>query len=69
MFWSLEERCFKGAECCVLMYDVTNVDSFNSLDSHIDRFLKQASPKDLETFPFVLIGNKIDLEDKRQVCI
>lgn len=43
--------------------------SFETLDSWRDEFLIQASPHDPENFPFVVLGNKIDMEEnKRQVC-
>ena len=38
------------------------------MDSWRDEFLIQASPRDPENFPFVVLGNKIDMEEnKRQV--
>jgi Ras-related protein Rab-7A len=52
----------------VLVYDVNNLKSFEALDNWKDEFLLQASPKDPATFPFVLLGNKVDVEEsKRQV--
>ena len=38
--------------------------TFKTLDSWRDEFLIQASPRDPENFPFVVIGNKIDLENR-----
>ncbi|GFP93325.1 RAS-related protein rab7 [Phtheirospermum japonicum] len=43
-FQSLGVAFYRGADCCILVYDV-NVDSANP-----------------ETFPFVLIGNKVDVD-------
>ena len=43
------------------MYDVTAPNSFKTLDSWRDEFLIQASPRDPENFPFVVLGNKVDL--------
>jgi GTPase SAR1 family protein len=52
----------------VLVYDVNSAKSFETLDSWRDEFLIQASPHDPENFPFVVLGNKIDVEEnKRQV--
>lgn len=56
---------YRGADCCVLVYDVTNANTFKTLDSWRDEFLIQASPRDPENFPFVVIGNKIDLENRQ----
>ncbi|CAF0872875.1 unnamed protein product [Adineta steineri] len=63
-FQSLGVAFYRGADCCVLVYDVTQPNSFRSLDSWRDEFLIQAGPRDPENFPFVVIGNKIDLENR-----
>ncbi|CAI9724569.1 ras-related protein Rab-7a [Octopus vulgaris] len=63
-FQSLGVAFYRGADCCVLVFDVTAQTTFRSLDSWRDEFLIQASPRDPEHFPFVVIGNKIDLENR-----
>lgn len=65
-FQSLGVAFYRGADCCILVYDVTSANSFRSLDSWRDEFLIQASPRDPDHFPFVVIGNKVDL-DAREV--
>ena len=67
-FQSLGVAFYRGADCCVLVFDVTAPNTFKTLDSWRDEFLIQASPRDPENFPFVVLGNKIDLEN-RQVCV
>ncbi|KAJ5337884.1 hypothetical protein N7452_004612 [Penicillium brevicompactum] len=52
-FQSLGVAFYRGADCCVLVYDVNNSKSFEALDSWRDEFLIQASPRDPESFPFV----------------
>ena len=52
-FQSLGVAFYRGADCCVLVYDVNNSKSFDTLDSWRDEFLVQASPMDPESFPFV----------------
>lgn len=49
------------------MYDVTNFDSFEKLLSWKENFIAHSHPEHVESFPFIMIGNKIDLEDER--CI
>merc|ERR1712187_454790 len=66
-FQSLGVAFYRGADCCVLVYGLTQTKSFESLDSWRDEFLIQASPKNPDSFPFVVIGNKCDLPDKRLV--
>lgn len=66
-FQSLGVAFYRGADCCVLVYDVNNSKSFETLDSWRDEFLIQASPMDPENFPFVVIGNKVDVEESKRV--
>ncbi|PSN30831.1 Ras-related protein Rab-7a [Blattella germanica] len=63
-FQSLGVAFYRGADCCVLVFDVSTLTTFKSLDSWRDEFLIQASPRDPENFPFVVLGNKIDLETR-----
>ena len=66
-FQSLGVAFYRGADACLLVYDVTNPKSFEKLDSWRDEFLIQAGPREPELFPFIVVGNKIDKESERQV--
>jgi len=67
-FQSLGQVFYRGADACVLTYDITDSKSFDQLDSWMDEFLVHASPSNPETFPFTVLGNKADLAAaKRQV--
>ncbi|KAJ2719132.1 Ras- protein Rab-7A [Coemansia sp. Benny D115] len=66
-FQSLGVAFYRGADCCILCFDVTNPRSFENLESWRDEFLIQVGPRDPESFPFVVVGNKIDIEGKRAV--
>eukprot|EP01120_Amphizonella_sp_Union-15-10_P000514 TRINITY_DN10522_c0_g1_i1.p1 TRINITY_DN10522_c0_g1~~TRINITY_DN10522_c0_g1_i1.p1 ORF type:complete len:222 (-),score=43.26 TRINITY_DN10522_c0_g1_i1:35-646(-) len=66
-FQSLGPSFYRGADCCVLVFDVNNFNSFEHLDSWRDDFLVHASPKEADVFPFVVLGNKVDLEPRRAV--
>ena len=48
---------------CLVVYDISSRDSFNNVSTWIED-CKNQSPK---TIYMVLVGNKSDLEDKRQV--
>ncbi|KAL0287665.1 UNVERIFIED_CONTAM: Ras-related protein Rab7 [Sesamum calycinum] len=61
-FQSLGVAFYRGADCCVLVYDVNVMRSFDTLDNWHEEFLKQANPPDPKTFPFILLGNKIDID-------
>lgn len=51
---------YRGADACVLVFDVTVYKSFEHLANWRREFLTQADPYDPDNFPFVMIGNKID---------
>ncbi|KAH9624666.1 hypothetical protein KSS87_001676 [Heliosperma pusillum] len=61
-FQSLGVAFYRGADCCVLVYDVNSMKSFDNLNNWREEFLIQASPSDPENFPFVVIGNKLDVD-------
>jgi len=67
-FQSLGKSFYRGADCCILVYDVGAAKSFESLDTWKSEFLVQANVGGPEHYPFVVIGNKIDQEDKRVVA-
>ena len=66
-FQSLGVAFYRGSDCCVLVYDITSSKSFDSLESWREEFLNQANPKNPESFPFVVLGNKVDKEQERRV--
>ncbi|XP_057525092.1 ras-related protein RABG3c [Amaranthus tricolor] len=61
-FQSLGVAFYRGADCCVLVYDVNVAKSFDNLNRWREDFLLQASPHDPENFPFVVLGNKTDVD-------
>ena len=66
-YQSLGTAFYRGADACVLVYDVADAQSFTKLDSWRDAFMKAADVKDPATFPFVVLGNKADLEAAKHV--
>ncbi|XLR35294.1 hypothetical protein S83_063194, partial [Arachis hypogaea] len=61
-FNSLGAAFYGGADCCVLVYDVNAHNTFDTLNNWHDEFIKQADLNDHEAFPFVLLGNKVDVD-------
>jgi len=88
-FQSLGTAFYRGADACLLVYDVTDLQSFESLDRWREEFLRQVGNRNgtrggvgkhqypyseerngieggntfNESFPFVLLGNKIDKDE------
>ena len=58
---------YRGAECCALVFDLTDPKSFETLEQWKTEFLNQLNPKDPDNFPFVILGNKCDKEGERKV--
>ena len=62
-FKSISLNAIKNANGVLLMYDVTNKISFDS----ISEWMKNIKEEKGDTFPVVLVGNKIDLKEKRVI--
>ena len=62
-FRSITRAYYKNSVCACIVYDITNRNSFLDVKSWLDDCKKQ-SPK---TVILVLIGNKIDLDEQREV--
>eukprot|EP01086_Lenisia_limosa_P015979 TRINITY_DN5486_c0_g1_i1.p1 TRINITY_DN5486_c0_g1~~TRINITY_DN5486_c0_g1_i1.p1 ORF type:complete len:208 (+),score=65.98 TRINITY_DN5486_c0_g1_i1:21-644(+) len=66
-FQSLGVAFYRGADTCVLVFDVNVAKTFDNLASWRDEFLIQSNPRDAANFPFVVLGNKIDSSTQRMV--
>ena len=61
-FQSLGYAFYRGADCCALVYDITNPQSFDALGRWKDEFIENSRTSDPHSFPFICIGNKLDQE-------
>ena len=61
---SLNQIFYKDASICILVYDITNIKSFNALREYWIKEIKEACPKQII---LGLAANKCDLDDKEQV--
>jgi Ras-related protein Rab-7A len=66
-FQSLSSAFYRGADCCALVYDVTKPETFEALLNWKQIFMAKSAPMNPESFPFLVIGNKVDLEEQRKV--
>lgn len=66
-FQSLGNAFYRGADACVLVYDITSEQSFSKIEEWRSNFMRQAAPENEKEFPFLLLGNKDDKDNSRQV--
>ena len=66
-FRSLRTPFYRGADCCLLTFDLTDPSSFNNLDMWRSEFVRHANVEVPDSFPFLLLGNKADLSDQIKV--
>ena len=66
-YQSVQGVFYRGSDGCVLVYDITNIESFQGLKKWKDEFLSAANITNPDSFPFVLVGNKSDLLAERKV--
>lgn len=62
-FRAVTRNYFKDAQGAVIVFDLTNYDSFTKLNDWIE-FVNDSSPKDVV---IAIVGNKADLSDQRKV--
>ena len=59
-YQSLSSSFYRGADCCLIVYDLTNPASFANVLGWRDVFLTKSDPLEPETLPFLVMGNKLD---------
>jgi len=64
-FKSLRTPFYRGSDCCILTFDVNDVQSFENIPMWRKEFVHYADVRDAEMFPFVLLGNKVDSPDRK----
>ena len=62
-FQSLGSSFYRGANACVLVFDMTRRSSFENLNMWKGEFLLQANTIFRDSCPFVIIGTKCDRVD------
>lgn len=64
---SLGNAFYRGADCCVMVFDITSKKSLESLESWKEVFLDAGMIKNPDEFPFIILGNKCDRDSEREV--
>lgn len=74
-FRSLRTPFYRGSDCCLLTFSLDDGQSFQNLANWKKEFTYYADIKDPDSFPFVVLGNKLDIperqvsgEDARKWC-
>ena len=66
-FKSLRTPFYRGSDICLLVFAVNDRQSLENLTQWKKEFLYYADVKDPENFPFLVLGNKVDMEEERVV--
>lgn len=65
-FQALGNAFYRGTDCCLLVYDITSLDSFENIKSWKQEFLERSGNEN-SNFPIILLGNKCDCLNERKV--
>ena len=61
-FRSVAPNLLRGANGLILIFDITNTDSFTDIDVYLNMFLETAEYDPSKPLPIMLLGNKGDME-------
>ena len=64
VFNAINENYYQQADCCLLVYAINSMKSFEKVKDYYVVKIKEKCKKDLKV---VLLGNKTDLENEREV--
>ena len=65
-YQSLGTAFYRGADCCLLVYDLTSKQSFENVLMWKNNFLSKSMVSNPDSFPFLVVGNKLDLEQSQR---
>ena len=63
-FKSINTSYYRNADCCLLVYDITNYQSFIDCKDYYVKNIKEKCKKNIKV---ILLGNKADLQKERKV--
>eukprot|EP01130_Rhizamoeba_saxonica_P012368 TRINITY_DN51_c1_g1_i1.p1 TRINITY_DN51_c1_g1~~TRINITY_DN51_c1_g1_i1.p1 ORF type:complete len:200 (-),score=44.70 TRINITY_DN51_c1_g1_i1:45-644(-) len=64
-FRTITHSFYRSAQCCLVVFDVTNRESFESVKNYWLQSIDRYSGQDVEK---IVVGNKVDLEEERVVA-
>ena len=63
---SINETYYKKADAALLVYSIADKNSFEKINNY---YVKEINERCKDNIPILLLGNKTDLNDKRQVTV
>eukprot|EP00826_Nyctotherus_ovalis_P054894 TRINITY_DN723_c0_g1_i10.p1 TRINITY_DN723_c0_g1~~TRINITY_DN723_c0_g1_i10.p1 ORF type:complete len:159 (+),score=46.81 TRINITY_DN723_c0_g1_i10:171-647(+) len=66
-YQSVQRVFYRGTDGCIIVYDLTNPATFNSVPKWREEFFNSANLENVQDFPMVVVGNKSDLAVERKV--
>lgn len=63
-FAELRKRYAEGANTAILVYDITNEESYNNIEKWAQELYRYVGP-----LPFIVLGNKRDLAEERKIDV
>ena len=63
-FNSITSNYYKIADCCLLVYDITNIKSFEKIKNY---YISELETNGGNIRKIILLGNKSDLKDEREI--
>ena len=63
-FRALNTIYYRRADCCLLVYDITNSESFEECKNYFNDKIKEYCKENIQV---ILLGNKTDLENERKI--
>ena len=63
-FRAINKTYYKKADCCLLVYDITDIKSFEDCKNYYNKHINDKCKKNI---PVILLGNKSDLSSERKV--
>jgi small GTP-binding protein len=66
---SMQAVFYKGSDGCLIVFDLTNPATFREIARWKEDLLTSSGVPNPTEFPFILLGNKADLEGERKVSI
>ena len=66
-YHAIGSNFYRSSQTCVLVFDLTNKESFQNIETWRKEFLENMNPDEGPMYPFVLLGNKNDMKEDCQV--